>query len=170
MQDLILICVIALAIMLMTSGNIINMIQNNKDFNIYKLHILECNQLGKRVTFPILKIKTACGVRFNFLLDTGADVNILDLKLLSHIKYDESKTKEFITSIAQNDGYSPTVMIDFSLGDNLFREEFATSDMTLVVDKFQELHEIKVHGIIGSKFFVKHKCAINFKDYTFWIR
>ena len=162
MAEMVLFCVIVGIILIITMGNIANYIQNNKDFNIYKIHILEKNDLGEKLTFPILKIKTECGMRLNFLLDTGANVNVINSDILSKISYDMSENTEQITSLNKENDETYTIMLDFILEYNYFREEFASSDMSLIVDKFEDCFDITIHGIIGCKFFAKHKCVINF--------
>ena len=104
------------------------------------------------------------GKKYNFLIDTGANVNLLDSKVYEDVKHlcipttDQTEVR-FQSNEAQ---IANSVVLDFVLIDMLYKNtEFCVSDCSSFNAK--EVYDIDLHGILGSVFLKQHNWIVNYE-------
>lgn len=100
------------------------------------------------------------------LLDSGSTINFLSAEMLDNIS-ESSKLnceEKNICTIGTNSFKADSVRFSFALGGKLFSETFCISKHKLPIEVKGE----KVIGLIGNRFMLKHKLAIDFSDFTLY--
>lgn len=114
---------------------------------------------------PLIKATLANNVQANFLLDTGASINLLDYEFAKALKLNLAPTGE-------KGGGAGGVMYDvFSIGkisleicgqhfgfDSFFSMDFSSIKEALTSREVPE----EIHGILGFGFFQMTKCFIDY--------
>ena len=119
---------------------------------------------------PIVKVFIK-DIEFNFLIDTGADTNIINESVYEGTK-EEAAVQVGQTVMATASGFvnSKTVNVKFKAQDSEFFEEFAVMDLTAPFAALLKDNGVQISGILGSRFFNKHKWAIDFDNLVLWTK
>ena len=116
----------------------------------------------EELNLPIVTLMNN-GQSFNFLIDTGASVSIIDsraLNALEHTKLSKEGTSYGIDGNIINSSY---VEVDLFYKDVKFSEEFQVLRMN-AFDNIQETNHISLVGILGSSFLNENKFTVNFEE------
>ena len=105
-------------------------------------------------------------VRLHFILDTGADDSYISEEILPSliIKDQKSLCSHSVTGMSSDASADSLVTLDLSYKNEVF-------ETPALVMKFHNMFEqghvkgIKIHGVLGSIFFEKHKYHIDFENY-----
>ena len=120
---------------------------------------------------PIIKVKIK-GKDYKFMLDSGANVNVIDSRLLEEIKEENTEIQASNgMTVASGDMNAGGVMpLTFKHKNKTFTEDFELLDMSDAFNSIAQRDGVELHGILGSKFFNKHKWSIDFEDLVIWIK
>lgn len=129
--------------------------------------------------FPIQSTLNAVGVpiialynnnrRFNFLIDSGANLSLIDSNILSELKYRNLNTKGTMYGIGGNTIDVTYIKMNLHIEDCVFKENFQVVDLTPTFIKIEKENGVKIHGVLGNSFFEKYKGVINYEKYMFYI-
>lgn len=111
--------------------------------------------------------------KYRFLLDTGANKNMLQKDFLKEMlkyspKHPIQQRDDLVTRDAsgkQRNTYSTELV--FKLRNMEFREEFMINEMKGVQD-FSNENNLNIVGILGTDFFDKYQWKIDFGKYIVW--
>lgn len=121
--------------------------------------------------FPLIKM-TIFGKRYNFVLDTGATVNVLDSSVLADIPVGENvdlkEGQGFMGAgdVAQRDTQVCTLPMTYN--KQQFSEKFQIANLSEMFDSIEKEEGIRIHGMLGSGFFKKHQWSIDFDKMVVW--
>lgn len=138
--------------------------ENNGQFESIKESVLKHG-------FPLIKM-TVFGKRYNFVLDTGATVNVLDSSVLSDIPAGEDvdlkEGQGFMGAgdIAKRD--TQVCSLPMTYNKQLFTEKFQIANLSEMFDFIEKEEGIRIHGMLGSGFFKKHQWSIDFEKMVIW--
>ena len=124
--------------------------------------------LAKGFTSPNIPIVTFYqgNKELNFIIDTGADDNVINKEALKDIQYEKIDHKGTLSGVGgiyevegcnitfQHEGETFTGMFIIS---NTLKEAF---------DTIRKCHAIPLHGMLGSKFLKKNNIVLDFKNLT----
>lgn len=102
------------------------------------------------------------------MLDTGASGSLLDSTFFQSLNknYPLKDTAEVETALS--DGIlAPVYELPFTLDYNLFFEDFTIVELSGIINL--EANFKPIVGILGSSFFLKYKCILDFKNLNFII-
>lgn len=102
--------------------------------------------------------------KFNFLLDTGSNNNIIHSAILDRIQYTPINKSSDLYGVEGNKQEVKFCNITLSYKDNSFEYEYAICDMSQAFSHIKQESGVNLHGIIGSKFFHKFQYVLDFKD------
>lgn len=103
--------------------------------------------------------------KFNFLLDTGANNNIIDKRVLKDIEYTLNKDmKSNLSGLEGTKNVVDICNISFSYKDKEFPFFYLINDMEVIFNDIKQTTGVTLHGILGSSFFNKYKYVIDFKE------
>lgn len=121
---------------------------------------------------PTIEVKMQ-GKTFKFMLDSGANINVFDksaFDILDSSNLDKEASKGFTTASGelQDDIFKST--LEFKHKQRKFNETFEVLDMSGPFNSIEEKDGVKIHGILGSKFFKHYQWTIDFENLVVWIK
>ena len=96
------------------------------------------------------------------LLDTGANISIIDKELSSTINTKETPRVSKITGIGGSVKDVAIVDIILQYKNNTFEDGFQVTDMSSTFSAIKNATGVTIHGIIGNKFMQKYKYILDF--------
>lgn len=109
------------------------------------------------------------GQPFNFIIDTGATLSIIDSNILNKLAYVKTDT------VGNAYGFTGEVIpteyanIEISYEDFKFEDEFQIIRME-AFDNIKEVHDIEIAGILGSTFLKRYDFTIDYTDLTIFTK
>lgn len=100
--------------------------------------------------------------KLNLLLDTGANISIIDKKVASTINTRETPRISKITGIGGSVNDVAIVDIILQYKNNTFEDGFQVTDMTSTFSTIKNATGVTIHGVIGNKFMQKYKYILDF--------
>lgn len=100
--------------------------------------------------------------KLNLLLDTGANISIIDKKVASTINTKETPRVSKITGIGGSVKDVAIVDIVLQYKNNTFKDGFQVTDMSSTFSAIKNATGVTIHGIIGNKFMQKYKYILDF--------
>lgn len=119
----------------------------------------------KLCNLPIITMKVG-GEDINFLLDTGSMESIMDRRVLELFKLPHrlhDKTFE-IYGVTGNVVDVPSVLIDLEYKGNIYEGHFMVKDLGESMDMVKQEYGVRIHGILGAKFFDKYSYVLDFAN------
>ena len=125
----------------------------------------------KLCNLPIITMKVG-GEDINFLLDTGSMESIMDRRVLELFKLPHrphEKTFEMygVTGTIVN---VPSVMIDLEYKGNIYEGHFMVKDLGESMDMVKQEYGVRIHGVLGAKFFDKYSYVLDFANLVAYTR
>lgn len=102
--------------------------------------------------------------RFNFMLDTGATMSLIDENVLSNLDYEESEESGTIFGLEGNKVAVNYVKAKLNYKDRDYEEEFQVMDMSAPFNHIKSENGVTLSGILGNSFFTKYKYVLDFKE------
>lgn len=131
--------------------------KNNHDYD--KISFEESfNKAG----LPIITLYNDC-YPLNFLVDTGSDDNFIDTNILQYVHYIETDDQHEVIC-ASGSTVSKGIIVRINDGEDTVEEKFYTIDISSV----NTYKDIKINGILGSRFCADAKFVIDFNDMTIY--
>lgn len=102
---------------------------------------------------------------FNFILDTGSDVSVIDSNALSQIKHEVVKSiKGTIYGIDGKKHNAKVCSITLNYKDKFFKHQYLTKDLKTAFSNIKQDHGVILHGMLGSKFFNEYRYVLDFAE------
>lgn len=102
--------------------------------------------------------------KINCVLDTGANISVLDLEAAKPLEIKPSDKFSEYTGVSGVSQKAFIVKVSFNYKDKLFTEEFQVLDMSDTFSKIKKATGVTVHGMIGNAFMQKYKYVLDFKE------
>lgn len=101
----------------------------------------------------------------NMIVDTGCGLSLIHKKVVDTLKVEKSPRKISISALT-DDSLSPeVVVIPITIDDTEVKEDFGIYNGPEDMANFQSLYGITIHGILGTEFFEKTNCRIDYKKH-----
>ena len=102
--------------------------------------------------------------KFNFLLDTGATLSVINqaaLESITHTTTNETGELYGVDGVKREVSYAS---INLAYKNKDYTEEFQVLDMQEAIDQVKAESGVNMVGIIGSEFFRKYKYILDFDE------
>lgn len=102
--------------------------------------------------------------KFNFLLDTGATLSVINqaaLESITHTTTDKAGELFGVDGVKREVSYAS---INLAYKNKDYTEEFQVLDMQEAIDQVKAESGVNMVGIIGSEFFRKYKYVLDFDE------
>ena len=102
--------------------------------------------------------------KFNFLLDTGATLSVINqaaLESITHTTTDKAGELFGVDGVKREVSYAS---INLTYKSKEYTEEFQVLDMQEAIDQVKAESGVNMVGIIGSEFFRKYKYILDFDE------
>lgn len=103
-------------------------------------------------------------VKLHFLLDTGSNISFINKDILPSLKATNLNATSSTFGVEGNSVETHHYVIEIGYRDQKFIEEFGTVDLSSAFDEIEKTNGIKLHGIIGNRFFEKYKYVLDFRE------
>lgn len=145
-----------------------------KDTNLFQDTIsFKDTYLKGNSELPIIRINVE-GTMCNLLLDTGANINILNESVFDKINKNQTikvvKAEEHITVGSGSMEQTGVAKLNFAHQKLKFVQEFDILNMSAAVDQIAHRTGITVDGILGSKFFKDNQWSLDFDTMVVWVK
>lgn len=103
----------------------------------------------------------------NFLLDSGADRNSIDSRMLDSLQHTAAEDNSTITLTGVGgtvDVKNCSLTFKTMEEDKEYTADFLIADLQEPFDQLFQAHGIQLHGILGSKFMRKHHIILDFQN------
>ena len=135
--------------------------QNKQTFNL--------EDSLKKAEVPVIPIYIN-GKEYFIMLDTGSDASYLDSEVLNNIpKLLLGYQDEIVGGTAIKESGSCVYEVEFACGDKEFKEIFTENDFSHIFSFLEQTTGIKLSGILGTRFLMKHKCILDFDQLVFYL-
>lgn len=106
------------------------------------------------------------GNTVNMVVDTGCAVSMLNKRAIAgfELMYRDSGREVSLSAITEDRVNARGITIDFNIGKTQVSEDFFMQDVD-DFGNFEKLHGVTLHGLLGSSFFDKNACKIDFKTH-----
>lgn len=101
--------------------------------------------------------------RFNFLLDTGSNCNIIDKNILSEIKSKPVQSNDTLFGLEGHKTAVDKCEITLYFNDKGYTYDYIINDMSEPFGHLKADNGVTLHGILGSRFFNKFKYVLDFE-------
>lgn len=121
----------------------------------------------KLCNLPIITMKVG-NEDLNFLLDTGSMESIMDIRVIDLLKlpYKPHEKTFDMYGVTGNTINVPSVLIDLEYKGNVYEGHFMAKDLGDSMDMVKQEYGVRIHGVLGAKFFDKYKYVLDFKTLT----
>lgn len=113
---------------------------------------------------PIITL-TNDGKEFNFLVDTGANLCVLNKSVLPELKYKELEGEGTMYGMEGNLQKVEYVEALLSHGKDDFTVEFQVCNIDAAFGRVEEAHGITIHGVLGTQFLENNKGRVDFIEH-----
>lgn len=117
-----------------------------------------------RVDIPYITINIQ-GISLNMIVDTGCGISIISAEVLKSLSHTASPRAISLEALTSDSLSSRTVTIPMKIGNKTLQEDFVVYDAKDIAN-FQANYGIPIHGLLGSEFFDKVKCHIDYYKHT----
>lgn len=110
------------------------------------------------------------GKEYIMLIDTGSDESYMDNDILIDVpKILVGYQEKVIGGTAVKEEKSNIYLVEFACGSNEYKEEFIENDFSRLFNFIGQNTGVKLSGILGTKFLIKHKCILDFENLIFYL-
>lgn len=110
------------------------------------------------------------GKEYIMLIDTGSDESYMDSSILNDIpKILTGYQEKVIGGTAIKEEKSCIYLVEFACGSNEYKDEFIENDFSRLFTFMEQNTGVKLSGILGTKFLMKHKCILDFENLIFYL-
>lgn len=102
---------------------------------------------------------------FNFLVDTGANLSLINITHLDDFNYTRMSGQGTIFGMEGNVQKVEYVKIKLSHEKNDFDVEFQVVNMDSAFNKIERVHGVLIHGVLGTEFLESNKGKIDFIEH-----
>ena len=113
--------------------------------------------------FPIVSFLNN-GNMYNFLLDTGSNVSLIDPKTLEKMTYEDTGKEITIYGLDGIERTDKIVSTNLSYKEKGYRAHFVVTDLSATFSQIKSEHGVTLHGILGSDFFKAYKYILDFDE------
>lgn len=145
-----------------------------KDTNLFQDTIsFKTSYLKGDSQLPVLQLKVE-GRLCNLLLDTGANLNILNESVFNEIninnKIEVIKCKDNIIFGGGSEEQIGTAKLKFSYQRVKFNDDFDIIDVSKAFNEFHEKTGVLIDGILGNQFFKTNQWSLDFDKMVVWVK
>jgi hypothetical protein len=102
--------------------------------------------------------------KFNFLLDTGSNDNIIDKNILDKVEHTVLEQSSSLYGLEGNKQKVELCEIVLSYKNHNYKYRYLVNDMSTPFGMLKQETGVTLHGIIGSKFFNEFKYVLDFAE------
>ena len=115
------------------------------------------------VELPVITFYNG-GKKFNFLLDTGATISVIDSNVLNNFSHEKIEATGVLWGIEGNKIDVSYVRGSLVYKDKVYEEEFQVVDMATSFNEVKAESGVILSGILGNSFFKRYQYVLDFNS------
>lgn len=131
--------------------------------NIDKAGKISFRETMDLVELPIITFKVGEN-KYNFLLDTGASLCIVDSNVLDTMNHQQLEGEGTVYGIGGKETEVTYVRVALKYKEVEYADTFQVLDLSTTFGALKEEHGVNLHGVLGNSFFQKYKYVIDFDE------
>lgn len=151
--------VIIILVIVVVASNIFNGVQ---DYDRKKVE-MSFKESMNLTELPIVTFYNG-STKLNFLLDTGANLCVINSRIIDSLNYKKLDEKGSVFGMEGNSVDIDYISMDFTYNSKSYSSSFQVVDIQEAFDRIKQESGVTVHGILGSKFFEEYKYVLDFKE------
>lgn len=104
------------------------------------------------------------GKKYNFLLDTGATISVIDSNILEGFKHEKIESTGTLFGIEGNTIDISYIRASLGYKDKVYEENFQVVDMSPSFSKIKSESGVTLSGILGNSFFTRYEYVLDFES------
>lgn len=104
------------------------------------------------------------GKKFNFLLDTGATISVIDSNILDKFNHSKIESTGVLLGMEGNKINVSYVRASLEYKDKTYEEDFQVVDMSASFGEVKAESGVTLSGILGNSFFKKYQYILDFNS------
>lgn len=104
------------------------------------------------------------GKKFNFLLDTGATISVIDSNILDKFNHSKTESTGVVWGMEGNKINVSYVRASLEYKDKTYEEDFQVVDMSASFGEVKAESGVTLSGILGNSFFKKYQYILDFNS------
>lgn len=105
------------------------------------------------------------GKEFNFLVDTGANLSLINETHLEDLKYSKVTGRGTLFGMEGQVQMVEYITANLAHNKDNFEVKFQVVNMDSAFDRIEKAHGILLHGVLGTEFLEEHKGMVNFIEH-----
>lgn len=102
--------------------------------------------------------------KLHFLLDTGSNISYINKAVLDSVEAEDCGEKSNTFGVEGNGVETHHYLMKIGYKDQEFVEVFGALDLSASFGAIEKESGIKLHGILGNRFFERYKYILDFKE------
>lgn len=102
--------------------------------------------------------------KLHFLLDTGSNISYINTEAMKDLEVEDLNASSSTVGVGGADMETKHYNIKIGYKDQEFIEEFGALDLSAAFSSIEAESGIKLHGILGNKFFERYKYVLDFRE------
>lgn len=115
------------------------------------------------VELPVITFYNG-GKKFNFLLDTGATISVIDSNVLDNFSHEKVEATGVLWGMEGNKIDVSYIRAFLGYKDKVYEEDFQVVDMSSAFGEIKAESGVTLSGILGNSFFKKYQYVIDFNS------
>lgn len=115
------------------------------------------------VELPVITFYNG-GKKFNFLLDTGATISVIDSNVLDNFSHEKVEATGVLWGMEGNKIDVSYIRAFLGYKDKVYEEDFQVVDMSSAFGEVKAESGVTLSGILGNSFFKKYQYVIDFNS------
>ena len=112
---------------------------------------------------PIVTFKQG-DKKLHFLLDTGSNISYINSEVVNDLEVEDLNASSNTVGVGGEDMETKHYNIKIGYKDQEFVEEFGALNLSAAFAGIEAESGIKLHGVLGNKFFEKYKYILDFRE------
>ena len=104
------------------------------------------------------------GCRYNFILDTGANLSVINSAISDSLKHEKVNAVGSVFGMEGNPTSVNYIKAPLEYKGTTYEELFQVIDMSTPFGRIKEESGVLLHGILGNAFFTKYKYVLDFEN------
>lgn len=152
--------IIGVLILIALIALIINGAEDHKNRNREYISFKESMDL---TDLPVITLYNN-GKKFNFLLDTGATISVIDSNILDKFNHSKTESTGVLLGMEGNKINVSYVRASLEYKDKTYEEDFQVVDMSASFGEVKAESGVTLSGILGNSFFKKYQYILDFNS------
>lgn len=123
----------------------------------------------RNIDMPIIAFENN-GKVYNFVIDTGASLSLIDARMLPYLEYNKLDAKCVTYGIDGNKKEVEYIKLNLTEGNMIFQEAFQVRDDLGAFDNLKESYGITVAGLLGLSFLERYGAILDLNSNTISIK